>query len=189
MANKSGNAYALTMLCPIRQEAPPAPLEGMVDQSCTACLQYQLQQVKVSQDSPMARVPNTYLCRFYVLKDVPYQGKPAYLERLKSDYLVFSSNFHGDLEPYLEGLWKAIEAEARAILQYCVGFETVGQVSHASPKASPSAFAKFAFENQGKGARELQDAFRAFVEHTQPANVASPTWRPGAYHVDKVEKR
>jgi hypothetical protein len=213
MANKSGNAYALTILCPIRQEAPPTPVEGMVDQSCTACLQYQLQQVKVNQDSPMARVPNTYLCRFYVLKDVPYQGKPAYLERLKSDYLVFSSNFHGDLEPYLEGLWKAIEADVRAIMQYCVGFETVhdaasfiGYVRNCQVETTfffngstdePLAeqlkglylkqeFSKFAFDNQGKGPRELQDAFRAFVEHTQPANVASPTWRAGAYHLDKV---
>ncbi len=57
----------------------------------------------------MAKVPNTYLCRFCVLSDVPYQGKPAYLEHLKSDYLVFSSNFYGELEPYLEGMWNALQ--------------------------------------------------------------------------------
>jgi len=215
MANKMGNAYGLTILCPIRQDTPPALPEGMADQSCTACLQYQLQQVKVNQDSPMARVPNTYLCRFYVLKDVPYQGKPAHLDRLKSDYLVFSSNFYGDLEPYLEGLWKGIEADVRAIMQYCVGFETVRDAasfieyvkkcqvettfffngSTDEPLADQlkglylkQEFSKFAFENQGKGPRELRDAFRSFVERTQPSNVAGPTWRPGAYHLDKVQR-
>ena len=44
----------------------------------------------------MAKVPNTYLARFYILNDVFYQGFPAEEEHLKSKYLVFSSNFHGD---------------------------------------------------------------------------------------------
>jgi len=187
----------------------------MEGQTHTACLRYKLQKVRVSQDSPMALVPNTYLSRFYILTDVPYQGKPAHLDRLKSDYLVFSSNFYGDLEPYLEGLWKGIEADVRAIMQYCVGFETVRDAasfieyvkkcqvettfffngSTDEPLADQlkglylkQEFSKFAFENQGKGPRELRDAFRSFVERTQPSNVAGPTWRPGAYHLDKVQR-
>src|SRR5436189_4999301 len=80
MASKSGNAFALTMLCPILPGSPPDCGDGMEGQSHAARIRYQLQQVHVNQDSPMARVPNTYLCRFYLLDDVPYQGKSAYLE-------------------------------------------------------------------------------------------------------------
>ena len=95
MANESGNAYALTMLCPILCEVPP----DSGGRSHLALLRDQLQTLHINEKSPMAQVPNTYLCRFWVLSDVPYQGKPAFLEHLKSDYLVFSSNFYGKLEP------------------------------------------------------------------------------------------
>jgi hypothetical protein len=47
-------------------------------------------------------------------------------------------------------------------------------------------FSKFAFENQGKSAGELQDAFREFVRRTQPTNLTGPTWAAGAYHLDRV---
>src|SRR5580693_10033729 len=124
MANKSGNAYALTTLIPIRHGVPKQCPEGMAGQTHAACVRYLLQDVfRVSEDSPMAKVPNTYLSRFYILNDVPYQGKPATLEHLKSEYLVFSVNFHGELAPYLQGMWMAVEAEIRTLLRYCFGFE------------------------------------------------------------------
>ena len=213
MANKSKNAYALTLLCPIRAGVPAQPEKGMEGQTHAACLRNQLQEVRVSEDSPMALVPNTYLSRFYVLTDVPYQGKPANLEYLKSDYLVFSSNFHGELEPYIEGMWKAIEPEIRSILQHCYGFETVRdgasfiayirkcQVtttfffdgSGDEPVAAQlkslylkQEFSKFAFENQGKSPREMQAAFGEFVKRTKPENLDGPTWRPGSYKLEKV---
>jgi hypothetical protein len=205
MANKSGNAYALTVLCPIR---------GGV-QSHTAPLQQQLQTLQVNEQSPMARVRNTYLCRFWVLSDVPYQGKPGFLEHLKSDYLVFSSNFYGELDPYLEGMWKALETGIRVILSHCVDGDSVSgaesfikyikrcQVtttfffngSTDEPLAQQlknlylkQEFSKFAFENQGKSASDLQAAFRAFVLRTQPDNLDGPTWAAGAYHLDRVVK-
>ena len=80
MANKSGNAYALTVLCPIRGGVPPSSSAGS-GQTYTALLQNQLQKLHMNEQSPMAKVPNTYLCRFWVLSDVLYQGKPAFLER------------------------------------------------------------------------------------------------------------
>ena len=121
MANTSGKAYALTMLCPILPGVPA----GTGGQSHTAILRNLLQTVRVNEQSPMAKVPNTYLCRFWVLNDVPYQGNPAYLEHLKSDYLVFSSNFHGDLDTYLRGMWDALKDDVLAILAHCVANETV----------------------------------------------------------------
>src|ERR1700688_2545956 len=101
MANKSGNAYALTALCPILGGAPTGSEAGTGGQSHTTLLRNLLQTLLLNQESPIAKVPNTYLCRFWVLGDILYQGKPAFLEHLKSDYLVFSSNFHGELEAYL----------------------------------------------------------------------------------------
>jgi hypothetical protein len=123
MPNRSGNAYALTLLCPIKQGSPKETPEGMDDQTYAALIRFQLQQLRVNEQSPMVRVPNTYFSRLWVLDDVPYQGNPAVLEHLKSKYLVFSANFHGDLDEYLRGMWDGVEAEIREILQYCVGFD------------------------------------------------------------------
>jgi hypothetical protein len=213
MANKSGNAYALTLLCPILQGLPKKAPEGMNDQTYADLIRYQLQQLAVNEESLMAGVPNTYLSRLFVLNDVLYQGRPAILEHLKSNYLVFSSNFHGELEDYLTGMWNALEREIRAILQYCVGFDRVTNVatfieyvkacqvtttfffngSSDEPLAAQlkglylkQEFSRFAFANQGKSPADLQAAFRAFVTRTQPANLARPTWKAGAYHLDRV---
>ena len=214
MANKSGNAYALTVLCPILRGVPSDSPAGNSGQTYTALLRNVLQTLHVNEESPMAKVPNTYLCRFWVLSDVPYQGKPAFLEHLKSDYLVFSSNFHGELEPYLAGMWKALQEDVLAILWHCVGHEAVRDaksfieyvkkchvtttfffngstdeplVEQLKNLYLKQEFSRFAFENQGKSASELQEAFRGFVQRTQPTNLDGPTWAPGAYHLDRVE--
>jgi hypothetical protein len=213
MVNKSGNAYGLTLLCPIKQGVPKEPSEGMEEQTYAACLRYELQKISVNEKSPMSTVPNTYLCRFYILNDVPYQGKPSYLENLKSNYLVFSSNFYGDLEPYLEGMWKAVKDEVQAVLRHCVGFDSVNdskgfieyikkcQVTttfffNGSTDESlaeqlkglylKQEFSQFAIDNQGKNAPELQKAFNAFIARVRP-NDPTPTWKPGAYHLENAE--
>jgi len=129
MANKSGNAYGLTLLCPILRGLTKQAPAGMSDLTYADLIRVRLQQLTVNETSPMARVPNTFLCRFWVLNDVPYQGHPTVLEHLKSNYLVFSSNFHGELEDYLRGMWGAIEQDLRTILQYCVGFDHVTDVA------------------------------------------------------------
>jgi hypothetical protein len=213
MANTDGNAYALTVLCPILGGVPQDSPAATSGQTHTTLLRNVLQTLHLNEESPMAKVPNTYLCRFWVLSDVPYQGKPAFLEHLKSDYLVFSSNFYGELEPYLEGLWNALKEGVLAILGHCVAHETVHDAasfiayvkkcqvtttfffngSTDEPLAQQlknlylkQEFSKFAFENQGKSAVALQEAFREFVQRTQPANLTGPTWAAGAYHLDRV---
>jgi hypothetical protein len=213
MANKSGNAYALTLLCPIRQGLPEQAPAGLEGQTCADLIRYELQRLTLNEMSPMARVPNTYLSRLFVLNDVPYQGHPAILEHLKSNYLVFSSNFHGELDPYLHGMWDNVKEEIETLLQHCVGFDSVTNAetfiayikkcqvettfffngSSDAPLEEQlkslylkQEFSKFAFENQGKSPAELQAAFRAFVERTQPANVQRPRWKAGAYHLDRA---
>jgi len=219
MPNQSNNAYALTTLCPILPGVPddlPPEISHMNGQTHSACIRYLLQDVfRVSVNSPMAKVPNTYLSRFYILQDVPYQGHPAILEHLKSEYLVFSSNFHGDLEPYLEGMWANVKPEIQALLPHCWGSENVrdsasfiayirkcqiettfffvGSTDEPLDVQLKSLylkqeFSKFVFENQGKSKEEIQKAFAEFERRTQPVNTDAPTWVAGAYSLDTVVK-
>jgi hypothetical protein len=206
MANKSGNAYALTTLCPMLAES------GQRESPATI-IRDRLNDLPTDDASPMAKVPNTYLCRFFVLDDVVYEGKPAHSEHLKSKYLVFTSNFHGELEPYLEGMWQHAEAFVRAAFEYCVGFAGVRTAadfvayvkrcqvettfyfngSSDAPLAEQlkalylkQELSKFAYEQQGKSAEELQRAFATFVRRVKPTDLAGPSWRPGAASLDSA---
>ncbi len=149
MANTSGNAYALTVLAPIQN--------GCIGEiSYAEIIRNRLQDLPLHEDSPLAKVPHTYLARLFILDDVFYQCNTANdslfnfsnlssifsnrvrlaalprKDNLQSKYLVFSSDFHGDLDVYLEGLWKnwvVLEKneprDVRHLWEYCVGFERV----------------------------------------------------------------
>lgn len=144
--NKSGNAYALTMLCPIKPG-----LEG--NRIYADLIRDRLESWNLGAMSPLAKVPNTYLCRFFVLDDLYTESLPGasfwdtlsdirilpsnqerlaalpHTDHLQSRYLVFSSNLHGDLDTYLSGMWHSMEGEIKSIWQYCYGFETVNDAS------------------------------------------------------------
>ena len=205
-ANQSGNAYGLTTLIPIKNGTEAG--ESHASQVRRLLQTWSLDR---NEHSPMARVPNTYLCRFYVLNDVFYQGSPAREEHLKSKYLVFSTNFHGELETYVRGMWDNVQTELRELLHHCVAFDRVNNASdfidyikrcqvdsalffNGSTDDSlaeqlkalylKQAFAHFVFSHQhlinrgADSAAELQKAFQAFIEYTQP-ELAEPTWQPG----------
>ncbi|MGQ0593960.1 MAG: hypothetical protein ACT4QB_15350 [Gammaproteobacteria bacterium] len=223
MPNISGNAYALTVLSPIKN--------GCVGEIAYADeVQDRLQSLGVCEDSPLAKVPQTYLARFFILDDVFYESSPGCdpfcnlldilsifedrfrlltlprEDHLRSRYLVFSSNFHGDLESYLRGMWSAISADIKRIWEHCVAFSEVqdaegfiAYIKRCQLTANlffmgstddsldeqlkalylKQQFAKFAVSHQGLGAAELQEAFRVFIERVQPSHLAAPTWRPG----------
>jgi hypothetical protein len=124
MSNHSGKAYGLMVLCPLKSETG-------LDQSPEAFLRDFLNDLPQLEQSPMAAVPNTYLCRFFVLNDVFYQGKPAELDHLKSKYLAFVAEIHApeesDVDEYLRMMWRNAGGGSfvpRA-WKYCLGFETV----------------------------------------------------------------
>ena len=133
MANKSGNAYGLTALIPIiATENGTVVVDQDSQQSHASKVRELLQEWPVNEKSPMAAVPNTYLCRFYVLNDVFYEGSPAKEDHLKSKYLVFSSNFYDDsdkfnsaLTNYLQGMWETAQTKLKEILEHCVDFKKV----------------------------------------------------------------
>jgi hypothetical protein len=147
MADISGRACALTTLAPIR-EGWTADGTSYAD-----AVRDRLQGWNLEPNSPMVAVPNTYLCRFFVLDDVVHESLPGagildtlsdllpivpdWLRRrvvpaedhLRSRYLVFSSNFHGgekgDVDGYLRAMWTAIESHVRDAWGWCYGFDAV----------------------------------------------------------------
>ena len=222
-ANKAGQAYALTMLCPIKAGA-----ENNV--AFADAIRDQLEIWNGMPASPMVKTPNTYLCRYYILDDVCTQSLPGggfwdnvsdilpvmpakwrlaalpYEDHLKSRYLVFSSNFHGDLEPYLRGMWQTVEADIRSVWRHCYGFEQVDDadtfVDYAkrcqvntslffvgsnddSLAAQLKAlyvkqeFSRFAQQTQDLPAAELRRAYLQFMQRVKPRDDAGPTWTAG----------
>ncbi len=122
MGNKFGNAYGLTVLIPVKQGAEN-------NRAYDKIIRDQLQAWPLDTDSPMAKVPNTYLSRVFLLNDVFYEGNPAIEEHLNNKYLVFSSNFHGELDTYLTGMWNAIGDLLKGFLRHCVAFDTEGSAA------------------------------------------------------------
>ena len=148
MANISGNAYALTILSPIRNAIVPGE-----EIACADKVRKRLQDWNLLPNSPMAKVPQTYLCRYFVLDDVYTESLPGASvldtfsdilpvdpdsvrnwalpreDHLKSRYLVFSCNLHGgpngDINGYLRGMWNAISPDIKDVWGYCYGFEQV----------------------------------------------------------------
>ncbi len=150
MATKSGNATALTVLSPIKNGAVGET--SYADMTRERCL-----RLPIHEKSPLSKVPNTYLARLFILDDVFYESLPANdavfnfsdiwsffsdsarkkslprKDHLKSKYLVFSSNFYGDLDDYLTGLWdkwsyidhEGNQRDIRYIWEHCVAFDRV----------------------------------------------------------------
>lgn len=118
MGNRFGNAYGLTVLIPVKNGTEN-------NRAYDKIIRDQIQKWPKHGDSPFALVPNTYLARIFLLQDVFYEGAPAVEEHLKSKYLVVTSNFHGDLDTYLYGMWDAISDALKVLLKHCVAFDTV----------------------------------------------------------------
>jgi hypothetical protein len=108
--NVSGQAYALTVVSPV--------LDGHATQ-----LTAHLDALPEGEDSPLARVPGTHLGRWVVIDQVKYQGHgQRHRDALKASRLLFTSNFDGELEPYLEQLQAHLGEDADAIWSHCVGY-------------------------------------------------------------------
>jgi hypothetical protein len=108
--NVSGQAYALTVLTPI--------LDGHA-----AELTAHLEALPEGEASPLARVPGTHLGRWVVIDQVKYQGHgQRHRDALNASRLLFTSNFDGELDPYLEKLQTGLGEDADAVWGHCRGY-------------------------------------------------------------------
>jgi hypothetical protein len=109
VGNTSGQAYALMVMTPIKDGEEQA-------------LRDYLAQLPTGAASPLARLGTTHLGRWLVLHDLVYEGPPQDRDSLQSAYLIFTSNFDGDLAPYLADLHRHLRDEADQIWGRCVGY-------------------------------------------------------------------
>jgi hypothetical protein len=107
--NHSGQAYSLTVITPIltdHESALAAYLAGLGPEAA----------------SPLARVTGTHFARWVILDDVVYEGGRQRRDALKASRLLFTSNFDGPLDAYLEALRIGLAGDADAIWGNCTGY-------------------------------------------------------------------
>jgi hypothetical protein len=196
MANQSGQLYGLTILSPIILE----PTKGVAHD---LALRKHLATLENDNRSPFARVPGTHFARLVVMDDVVFVGSPSREEHLRSPYLVFTSDFDGDLDAYLGSMARDVPNEVDTIWKHCAGYpgsedagkfsaymkrcqvkttfyfadvndKTLGQTLKALQVKSE--LADFIVRNQGQPAAQLQQAFCDFLEKIK----RMPPPQPGA---------
>ena len=121
MPNVSGQVYGLTILSPIIEDAKLDICHSME-------LRWYLGHLPRDYRSPFAQISSTYLARLVVMDDVVYVGIPACEEHLKSRYLIFETNFDGDLETYLKRLAKETPEFVDAVWKHCVGYPGLSDI-------------------------------------------------------------
>lgn len=109
-ANVSGQAYAFMAMTPVKpgeEDALATYLRGLRDRG----------------PSPLAKLPRTHLGRFVIVKDFHNDAswKQRTAEHLDLPYLIFTSNFDGDLDSYLDELCEQLAPEAGEIWGRCIG--------------------------------------------------------------------
>jgi hypothetical protein len=125
--NVSGQVYALTVLAPI------------LDDEHQALAAY-LAALPGGAASPLARVPGTHFARWVVIDDVIFEGDgQRRRDHLSSPRLLFTTNFDGRLDAYLEGIRTGLGDHADAIWGRCRGYP--GQ-------ADATAFARWLLAHQ-----------------------------------------
>jgi hypothetical protein len=189
MANVSGNTYGLTILSPIIED-------DRIDVCHSMELRWYLSQLPRDHRSPFAQISSTYLARLVVMDDVVFVGHPACEEHLKSRYLVFETNFDGDLDTYLRRMATETKEFVEEVWRHCVGFPGTHDVdlfiaymkkcqiettfffadvndqtveSTLEALKAQSALAHFMEKHQGKPAVELQRAFGEFMDRLRKA--------------------
>ena len=113
MSDSAGQARALTVLAPIepgREEA----------------LRSHLQSLPSGSESPLASVPATHFARWVIVGQLVFQGPPQRHDELDFAYLLFTSNFDGPLEPYLEALCEKLGETADVVWGHCRGWHGNG---------------------------------------------------------------
>jgi hypothetical protein len=107
--NRVGTAYALTVFTPIargHEDELRAHLEGLPE----------------GAGSALARLDQLHTARLQIIDHLVHQGARQKPERLKSNYLVFTANFDGDLDDFLDAISERLGPEADAVWGHCAGY-------------------------------------------------------------------
>jgi hypothetical protein len=206
MANRSGNIYGLTILSPIKNDT-------QAEVSPSLAIRTYLQTLPQDQSGPFAKVSSTHMARLVVLNDVVYFGVPSCEEHLEAQYLIFESNFDGDLDTYLGRLAREAATEVDSVWQYCDGYPGVNDVNafvaymkkcqikttfyfaDVNDKTvqqtlqalqTQSSVTAFIESNQGKQPEELQRAFVRFLETLRTMPGPTPGSMRGKEFTDKL---
>lgn len=157
--NISGQAYSLTVLTPI------------IDGHETELAAY-LNGLPGGDQSPLAGVPATHFARWVVIDDVVYEGPDeGEREHLRHPRLLFTSNFDGQLDPYLEALRTGLGAAADTIWGHCMDYPG---------RSDPSAFIAYMRHHQidsslffaAYGDRTVEDVKRSLAVRTKLIDFA-----------------
>jgi hypothetical protein len=106
--NLAHKTYSLMVLTPIRP--------GLEDE-----LRAYLEALP-RDDSPLARSERTHLARLLIIDDMPVpRDRPDLADALDGAYLLFTSNFDGDLPSYLHELGARLADDAGEIWGRCIG--------------------------------------------------------------------
>lgn len=184
MANTSGNTYGLTILSPIIEN-------NRLDVCHSMELRWYLSQLPRDYRSPFAQLSSTYLARLVVMDDVVFVGHPAHEDHLKSRYLVFETNFDGDLDSYLRSMATKTRDFVNDVWKHCVGFPGTADIdkfiaymkrcqvettfffadvndqsvqSTLDALKAQAALTHFIEQHQGQRPEEVQRAFGRFYE-------------------------
>jgi hypothetical protein len=114
VANQNGEKYGFTGLFPIvtnRSDDLRAFLRTLDDTKT------------YPRGSPFSHVPIIHMARLFIVDRLAYQGTPAKIDKLKSDYLVFMCEFDGEsVDPLVQTLASNIPNEVGTIWGHCLGF-------------------------------------------------------------------
>ena len=207
MANVNGEMYGLTALSPIISGRNDGDANG--GQPHYAAIREYLARMPNGPASPLAKVESTHFARWVVMDDVTYLGRPAKLDNLKSRYLMFTSNFYGGLEAYLESLAREMPDVVEALWSHCAGYsglsnfsayiakcqiETTFYFADVNDKTVPEilkalqlqgGLAAFIEESQGTPPEALKASFEAFFRRRNDAPPPRPG-DPGPYHIRRL---
>jgi hypothetical protein len=194
MANQSGQVYGLTILSPIIEDE-------RLDICHSMELRWYLGHLPRDHKSPFAQISSTYLARLVVMDDVVYVGAPACEEHLKSRYLIFETNFDGDLDTYLRRMAEETPEFVEEVWKHCVGFPGVSDtaafiaymkkcqiattfffadVNNRTVQETlralqtQSALARFIEKHQGKPPAEIQREFGVLLDFMSHAPLPLP---------------
>lgn len=194
MANQNGSVYGLTLLSPIKQDET-------AETSHNCAIREYLASLPNDENSPFARVSSTHMARLVVMDDVVFVGRPSHEEHLRSQYLIFETNFDGDLDTYLRRMATEIPSEVESVWRHCWGFpgvkdvgafitymkkcqitttfyfadvndKTVQQTLRALQ--TQAAVARFIEKHQGLPAAALQQRFLEFMHRLRSAPAPMP---------------